>query len=226
MRKVVALQTRKDNAESVGVYSSIKRCLDVFFSLLFFLILLPIFLIIIIVAAVDTKGSPMFVQERMGRYDVPFKIYKIRTMNVNAPANVATHKLKNPEKYISRVGQMLRRLSLDELPQLLNVLKGDMSFVGPRPVVLTERDLLRLRRENGASSVRPGITGLAQVSGRDTVTIAEKARLDGEYAKSYSFKGDLSILVKTATQVVRSEGVAEGANASISAKKSKAKNSA
>lgn len=216
MREVVALQVHTNNARNAGGYSSLKRCLDVLFSIVFILALSPVMLVVAIVSAIDTKGSPIFVQNRMGRFDTPFKIYKFRTMSVQAPANVATHKLENPEKYISRVGELLRRMSLDELPQLFNVLKGDMSFVGPRPVVLSERNLLRLRHRNGASRVRPGITGLAQVSGRDTVAVSEKARLDSEYAKTYSLKSDISILIKTVMQVIRSEGIVEGANAAIS----------
>ena len=216
MRQVVAMRSNY-NVKLINRYSSFKRFLDIIFSLLFILALAPVMAVVAVVAAIDTKGSPIFVQDRMGRFDTPFKIYKFRTMSVLAPANVATHKLENPEKYISAVGKLLRRMSLDELPQLFNVLKGDMSFVGPRPVVLSERDLLRLRRRNGASLVRPGITGLAQVNGRDTVTIAEKARMDGRYAKTYSLKGDFSILMKTAMQVVHSEGVVEGANKAISA---------
>ncbi len=226
MRGVVALQTKTNNAKSAGGYSSFKRCLDVLFSLMFIIALSPVMAIVAIVAAIDTKGSPIFVQDRMGRFDTPFKIYKFRTMSVLAPANVATHKLENPEKYISRVGELLRRMSLDELPQLFNVLKGDMSFVGPRPVVLSERDLLRLRHRNGASRVRPGITGLAQISGRDTVTVYEKARLDSKYAKTYSLKEDMSILVKTAMQVIHSEGIVEGANAEITAQPTKTRHTA
>lgn len=178
--------------------------------------LAPVLLIVSIIASIDTKGSPFFTQDRIGRFDVPFKIYKIRTMSTNAPSDIATHMLKHPERYISPVGEFFRRTSIDELPQLFNVLKGDMSFIGPRPVVLTETDLIDLRHENGASSVRPGITGLAQVSGRDTVTISEKARLDSEYAKNYSLKMDVCILIKTALQVVHSEGIVEGENKSIS----------
>ncbi len=217
MREVVALSPRSYRSKTDNAYSSFKRFLDIAFSLLMIVFLAPVFVIVSIVVAIDTKGSPLFVQERMGRFSIPFKIYKFRSMSAQAPANVATHKLENAEQYISRVGKLIRKTSLDELPQLFNVLKGDMSFVGPRPVVLTERDLLRLRRRNGADRVRPGITGLAQVSGRDTVTIREKARLDAQYATSYSLKSDLSILFKTVKQVVVSEGIVEGANKNISA---------
>ena len=217
MREVAAVATPMYRSKADTAYSSLKRFLDFIIALAAILALSPIMALVAIVVAIDTKGSPIFVQERMGRHSVPFKIYKFRSMSVHAPANVATHKLENADQYISRIGHLIRKTSLDELPQLINVLKGDMSFVGPRPVVLSERDLIRLRRRNGADRVRPGITGLAQVSGRDTVTIREKARYDAQYAKSYSFKADLSILFKTAKQVVVSEGVVEGANKSISA---------
>ena len=226
MREVVALQAHAHNGQSAIGYSSCKRCLDILFALVLIVALSPVLLVVAIVASIDTKGSPVFVQERMGRFNVPFKIYKFRTMSVHAPSNIATRKLSNPEQYISAVGKALRRLSLDELPQLFNVLKGDMSFVGPRPVVLSERDLLRLRRRNGAGRVRPGITGLAQVSGRDTVSVVQKARLDAEYARAYSFKGDLMILVKTALQVVRAEGVMDGCKKKSESAPAKARRSA
>ena len=216
MRRIVSIESQY-NIKHTNRYSSFKRFLDIFFSLLFIVALSPIMLVVAVLAAVDTKGSPIFVQQRMGQFDTPFKIYKFRTMSVLAPSNVATHKLENPEKYISPIGELLRPKSLDELPQLFNRLKGDISLVGPRPVVLSERDLLGLRHRNGASRVRPGITGLAQVNGRDTVTVREKAKLDSQYAKTYSLKGDFTILVKTAMQVIHSEGIVEGANSAISA---------
>ncbi len=217
MREVVALSSQSYSSKADNAYSSLKRFLDIVFSFVMIIALSPVMLVVALIVAIDTKGSPFFVQERMGRYSVPFKIYKFRSMSAQAPANVATHKLENAEKYISRVGKFIRKTSLDELPQLFNVLKGDMSFVGPRPVVLTETGLLRLRHRNGADRVRPGITGLAQVSGRDTVTIRDKARFDAQYAKTYSFKSDMAILFKTAKQVVVSEGIVEGANKSITA---------
>lgn len=219
MREVVALPSKRGRADNG--FSPFKRVLDIIVSLVAIFFLSPIMATVAIVVALDTKGSPIFVQERMGRYSVPFRIYKFRSMSAHAPANVATHKLENADQYISRVGHFIRKTSLDELPQLINVLKGDMSFVGPRPVVLSERDLIRMRHRNGADRVRPGITGLAQVSGRDTVTVREKARYDAQYAKSYSLKADLSILFKTAKQVVVSEGIVEGANKNISSSKTR-----
>ena len=221
MREVVALPSSYKRGKADNAYSPFKRALDIIVSLVAIFFLSPIMATVAIVVALDTKGSPIFVQERMGRYSVPFRIYKFRSMSAHAPANVATHKLENADQYISRVGHFIRKTSLDELPQLINVLKGDMSFVGPRPVVLSERDLIRMRHRNGADRVRPGITGLAQVSGRDTVTVREKARYDAQYAKSYSLKADMSILFKTAKQVVVSEGIVEGANKNISSSKSR-----
>ena len=221
MREVVVLPSPSKRGRADNAYSPFKRVLDIIVSLVAIFFLSPIMATVAIVVALDTKGSPIFVQERMGRYSVPFRIYKFRSMSAHAPANVATHKLENADQYISRVGHFIRKTSLDELPQLINVLKGDMSFVGPRPVVLSERDLIRMRHRNGADRVRPGITGLAQVSGRDTVTVREKARYDAQYAKSYSLKADLSILFKTAKQVVVSEGIVEGANKNISSSKTR-----
>lgn len=195
----------------------VKRMFDMLVSLCMLVVLLPILLVVAVIAAVDTKGSPLFIQERMGRNGKPFRMVKFRTMSVQAPANVATHQLVGAEQYISKVGGLLRKLSLDELPQLWNIFKGDMSFVGPRPVVLTENDLLDLRAKNGALSVRPGLTGLAQVNGRDTVTVVQKACLDGIYARNVSVKMDLRILCKTVGYVLHSRGICEGANPKIAA---------
>ena len=144
-----------------------KRAFDIVVSLVMIVALLPLLLVLAAISAVDTKGCPLFAQTRMGRNNQPFKMLKFRTMNVNAPANVATHKLRDAARYISPVGEVLRKFSLDELPQLFNILKGDMSFVGPRPVVLSEKDLISLRVRNGACTVRPGLTGWSQIHGRD-----------------------------------------------------------
>ena len=197
-------------------YTAVKRLLDIVLSLVMLVALLPLELVIAVIAAADTKGTPIFVQQRMGRYNKPFKMLKFRTMSVDAPANVATHKLSDAESYISRGGGLLRKLSLDELPQLWNILKGDMSFVGPRPVVLTETDLLELRTQNKACTVRPGLTGWAQVNGRDNVPVQEKAKMDAYYARQVSFATDCRILLKTVGYVLESKGIHEGANPAIS----------
>lgn len=196
-------------------YLFCKRALDIVFSFSMIVALLPFMLPLALVAAADTHGSPIFVQERMGRKGKVFHVYKFRTMSVNAPANVATYLLNDPDAYISRVGRFLRKSSLDELPQLFNILKGDMSFVGPRPVVLSETELLELRRRNGAGIVRPGLTGLAQVSGRDDVSIGLKAKLDSDYVSDMCLVTDLRILAKTFVNVLKSEGVTEGSNPEI-----------
>ncbi len=199
------------------VYAAAKRLFDIVVSFTALVILSPLLLVVAVIASLDTKGKPLFVQQRMGKNNVPFYVFKFRTMNVAAPRDVATYKLEDPGKYISRVGETLRRLSIDELPQLINVLIGDMSLIGPRPVVLTETDLIALRKNNGANRVRPGMTGLAQISGRDNVTIEEKARLDGIYAANVSVGMDAKILFKSVGYVLGSKGICEGANPEISA---------
>ena len=200
----------------------VKRTFDVLASFCMLLVLLPLGLLVALICALDTKSSPIFSQERMGRGDKPFRIYKFRTMSPRTPADVATHQLVGAENYISRTGRVLRKLSLDELPQLINILKGDMSFVGPRPVVLTETDLLDLRTKNRSCLVRPGLTGWAQVNGRDNVTVAEKARLDAEYVQMLSFRTDVRVLVKTVSCVLESKDVREGANPAITAEEKSA----
>lgn len=217
MRKVLAMNDYYVPAKRpTKEYLFCKRALDVVVSFVMLLLLLPILAVIAVVAAVDTHGSPIFVQERMGRAGRAFRVYKFRTMSTNAPANMPTYLLNNPEAYISRVGGLLRKTSLDELPQLFNILKGDMSFIGPRPVVLNETELLELRRKNGAGIVRPGLTGLAQISGRDDVCTGLKAKLDGEYAANMSLFTDVKIFFKTIINVLKSEGVTEGSQPQLS----------
>lgn len=201
----------KTDMQSVGMYAhGIKRGFDILFSAVLLIALFPILLVTAIVSAIDTKGNPFFCQWRGGRDGKPFRIVKFRTMSTAAPANVATCQLKNPEQYISRIGKLLRKSSLDELPQLWNILVGDMSFIGPRPVVLTEKKLLGLRHRNGADQVRPGLTGLAQINGRDDLPIYKKARLDAFYAHNMSLMGDIDILMRTARCVLKADGVNDG----------------
>ncbi len=179
-------------------------------SLLLLIVLLPVFLLIMLLIAVDSSGNVIFIQIRAGKYSKPFRMYKFRTMHLAAPPNTATNALVGAAAYITPVGRFLRRTSLDELPQLWNILKGDMSFIGPRPVVLTETALLSMRRALGADRVRPGITGLAQVRGRDTVTVAHKARYDAYYARHASWRLDMRIALDTLRCVATGEGIQEG----------------
>lgn len=185
------------------------------------ILFLPLFVIIMIAIALDSPGNVIFIQKRAGKYSRPFSIFKFRTMSIAAPPNVATKELAGAHTYITRVGGFLRKTSLDELPQLWNILKGDMSFVGPRPVVLTETELLLLRRKLGADLIRPGITGLAQVRGRDTVTIRHKARYDAYYARHASFQLDLRVIVDTVLCVLTADGIQEGDEAMASSKRRK-----
>ena len=187
-----------------------KRLLDILISLALFLLLLPLFLLIMLAIAVDSPGDIIFMQKRAGLYNRPFTMLKFRSMRAAAPPDVATNDLADAGRYITPVGRFLRRTSLDELPQLWNILKGDMSFIGPRPVVLTETELLARRRRLGADLVRPGITGLAQVRGRDTVSIQHKARYDAYYARRMSRGLDGRIVLETLRCVVTGEGIREG----------------
>lgn len=189
----------------------IKPMLDFLLSLILLIILSPIFLIICLVSKIsEPDGKIFFKQNRAGVDNQPFTCYKFRSMKMSAPKNASTFELENPESFITPFGKFLRKTSLDELPQLINILKGNMSFIGPRPVILKEKDLLNLRKENGASSVRPGITGLAQISGRDNLPFDKKAAYDKQYAMNVSFINDLKIILKTIPKVVKSEGVREG----------------
>ena len=215
MQKIVPMNRRVTRARNVRLFAAGKRLFDILLSAAMLLALLPVLLVLAVAVAVDTKASPLFIQTRMGRNNVPFRMYKFRTMSPNAPANVATYKLQNASRYISRLGGLMRRTSLDELPQLWNIFKGYLSFIGPRPVVLTEKTLLELRARNGANTVRPGLTGWAQVNGRDDVAIMEKAMLDAYYVQRFSLAVDCRILFRTVGYVLRSEGVTEGANPTV-----------
>ena len=201
-----------ENSHSFHWYRDLfKRLFDIIFSVIAIVILAIPMLIIAIWIKLDSPSEPiLFKQTRIGKNDVPFTILKFRSMNKNAPHQMATENFENPEKYITRVGRVLRKTSLDELPQLFNVLKGDMSVIGPRPLVPTERNVLAMRDEYGASRILPGITGLAQVHGRDELTDENKASYDGKYALNISLLLDISIFLKTIFDVIRSDGIREG----------------
>lgn len=194
-------------AKGSPAYRCIKRVFDVTVSLCAGLILLIPMILVGILIRIDSPGPAIFRQERMGKHGKTFIIYKFRTMRVEAPNNMPTHRIEETRGYITKVGAVLRRTSIDELPQLFNVLRGDMSIVGYRPVCLCEEELNALRSRLGVFAVRPGITGLAQVNGRDHLGFREKARLDAEYVQSRSIKLDLWCLVKTVSIVLSGEGV-------------------
>lgn len=188
-----------------------KRILDILFSLIMITILLIPMLIIAFLIKLDSPHEKiLFKQKRVGKNDKLFTILKFRTMKSTAPHRVATENFENPEVYITRVGRVLRKASLDELPQLFNVFKGDMSIIGPRPLIPEETEILRMRDEYGASKILPGITGLAQVHGRDEVTGESKAAYDGKYALNVSMLLDLFIFCKTVFDVLHGRGVREG----------------
>ena len=168
------------------------------------------FIVIALWIKIESKGPVFFKQKRWGKNKSIFECYKFRTMTVEAPKNVATRDLKNSDKYITLSGRFLRRFGIDELPQLFNVLKGDMSLIGPRPVVLAEKDLINEREKYDANSCTPGIGGWAQSNGRDEIDIKEKARLDGEYAQNFGLRMDISCVWRTIVAIFTSDGFKEG----------------
>ena len=197
------------------MYRVVKRILDILFSIILLAILFPVILIIILAIKIDSKGSIIFKQKRIGIHKSEFYIFKFRTMYSNTPQDIPTHLLENPENWITKVGMFLRKTSLDELPQLINILKGDMSFIGPRPALWNQYDLIEEREKYGANDVPVGLTGWAQVNGRDELPIAEKAKLDGEYANKISLWMDIKCLFKTIFSVLKSDGVVEGGTGTI-----------
>ena len=190
-------------------YWTLRRAQDVVLSFLALVVLSPLFLVICIVNLFTPECSVFFSHERRGRRGKPFTIYKFQTMKNNTP-NCATGELENPEQYITKFGKFLRKTSLDELPQLWNILKGDMSFVGPRPLISSEMRAHRLRLEYGVYRFRPGLTGWAQINGRDSISLLRKMKLDKEYCDNWSLKLDLIILLRSVGAVVKQEGFHEG----------------
>lgn len=190
-----------------GRYLPLKRVIDLVSAVLLGLILLIPMAFVALLIRLDSPGPAVFTQERMGKDGKQFTIYKFRTMDIRAPKNVAARELQDPHQYLTRLGAFLRKSSIDELPQIWNIIKGDMSFVGYRPVCLTETELNALRRNCGVFAVRPGITGLAQVSGRDNLSIEQKVRLDAEYVARCSLKMDIRCLLMTVKTVLTGEGV-------------------
>ena len=192
------------------MYTHVKRILDFLLSLLALVVLSPLLLVLAVIIRATSPGPVFFRQKRVGQYKSHYMIYKYRTMRTDAPKDRPTHLLKDPNAYITPVGRFLRRSSLDELPQLFNILRGEMSLVGPRPALWNQFDLIAERDKYGANDVRPGLTGWAQINGRDELPIDVKARLDGEYVKRMSFFFDARCILGTVIKVMRSEGIVEG----------------
>ena len=186
-----------------------KRLFDFVMSLIGIVVLSPIILIVALAVKFTSPGPMLFKQRRIGKNNVEFEIYKFRTMRIDTP-NVPTHLLENPEQWITPVGKFLRKTSLDELPQLFNILKGEMSIVGPRPALYNQIDLKEMRTEAGVHKLVPGLTGWAQINGRDEIPLSLKVKLDKEYLMKKSLFFDIKIIFMTALSVIKSEGVQEG----------------
>ncbi|WP_232061307.1 sugar transferase [Enterococcus saigonensis] len=182
------------------------------------IILSPILLILCIAIKIDSRGPIIFKQKRVGLNKSHFNILKFRTMKVDTPKEMPTHLLENPDFFITKVGKFLRKTSLDELPQLFNILKGDMAVIGPRPALWNQYDLIEERDKYQANDIRPGLTGLAQISGRDELAIPVKAKIDGDYTQNISFIMDLKCFIGTIVAVFKSDGVVEGGTGTLEEK--------
>lgn len=198
---------RKENKR---MFLIVKRIVDFSLSLVIIIGLSIVFFVLCIIIKLDSQGPILFKQRRMGKDKKEFNILKFRTMKIEAPDNMPTHLLDNPDAYITRVGKFLRKTSLDELPQLINILKGEMSIIGPRPALWNQYDLIEERDKYKANGVLPGLTGLAQINGRDELSIEMKAKIDGDYVEKKSPILDSEIFMKTVFSVLKSDGVTEG----------------
>lgn len=197
------------------MYLRVKRIMDFLLAVLGMLCLSPVFLIIIVCIKMDSRGPIFFKQKRIGKNLSHFYILKFRTMDVNTPKETPTHLLNNPDQYITKVGKVLRKTSLDELPQIFNIIVGDMSIVGPRPALWNQYDLINERDKYNANNVLPGLTGWAQINGRDELPIDVKARLDGQYVENMGPILDLKCFFKTFISILKSDGIVEGSGRAI-----------
>jgi O-antigen biosynthesis protein WbqP len=184
---------------------------DFILALIATLIFLPLLILpISFLIKLTSKGPIIFKQKRIGQNKKTFYLYKFRTMRIDTPKDVPTHQLKNPEQWITPIGKILRKTSLDEVPQLFNILRGEMSIIGPRPALWNQDDLIIERDKYGVNQLRPGVSGWAQINGRDTIPIPEKAKLDGEYVKRHSFLFDIYIILRTVLKMFKDDNVVEG----------------
>ena len=201
------------------MYKVVKMTADRVLALLGLIILSPLFLVLMLAIRLDSKGPVFFRQKRIGIHKKNFMILKFRTMRIDTPKDMPTHLLANPQQYITKVGRFLRKTSLDELPQIINILKGDMAVVGPRPALWNQYDLIAERDKYGANDILPGLTGWAQINGRDELPIEVKAKLDGEYVRKMGLGMDLRCILGTVVSVARQDGVVEGGTGELEREK-------
>ena len=196
-------------------YLPIKRLIDLVLSVCGLIVLSPLLIAIVIAIKLDSKGPVIFKQKRVGKNKTYFNIWKFRTMRTDAPKDMPTHLLSSPDAYITKIGKFLRQTSLDELPQILQIVVGKMAIIGPRPALWNQYDLIGERDKYGANDITPGLTGWAQVNGRDELEIPVKAKLDGEYVEKMGFMMDCKCFIMTIFSVARHDGVVEGGTGSI-----------
>ena len=196
-------------------YLPIKRLIDLVLSVCGLIVLSPLLIAIVIAIKLDSKGPVIFKQKRVGKNKTYFNIWKFRTMRTDAPKDMPTHLLSSPDAYITKIGKFLRQTSLDELPQILQIVVGKMAIIGPRPALWNQYDLIEERDKYGANDITPGLTGWAQVNGRDELEIPVKAKLDGEYVEKMGFMMDCKCFIMTNFSVARHDGVVEGGTGSI-----------
>ncbi len=194
------------------MYNQIKRIIDFTLACIGVIILSPILIGAAIAIKLDSRGPILFCQKRVGCCKQYFEIYKFRTMRIDTPKDVPTHLMNDPHRYITKLGAFLRKSSLDELPQLFNIIKGEMAIIGPRPALWNQIDLIAERDLYKANDIRPGLSGWAQVNGRDELPIQQKARLDGEYVEKMSLSFDLKCLILTLVGVLKQDGISEGSH--------------
>lgn len=201
------------------MYLKVKRLIDIILSLIGLIMLSPVFVILIIAIKVDSRGPILFKQKRVGIHKSHFNILKFRTMRIDTPQDTPTHLLENPEQWITKFGKLLRKTSLDELPQIWNILIGEMSIIGPRPALWNQYDLIEERDKYGANDIPPGLTGWAQINGRDELPVEVKAKLDGEYVKNLGVSMDVRCFFGTIVTVLRRDGIVEGGTIRIEEQK-------
>lgn len=206
-------------------YFWFKRFYDTVLSFIGLIVLSPLLLVLVILIKLDSKGPILFKQKRIGRNKKHFYILKFRTMRIDTPKDTPTHMLENPEQWITKVGKFLRKTSLDEIPQIINILKGDMSIIGPRPALWNQYDLVEERDKYDVHKLYPGLTGYAQINGRDELPIPEKAKLDGYYVKHISLWLDIKIFFGTIVSIFKSDGVVEGGTGTLEKNKPDSKES-